>query len=418
MPPTVAATPRSALSTTWTPGSRRELTALTDTVTKGTTSPYAAAAAIQKWLRTDGGFNYSLQLPESVLDENGQQIRDPILRFLKSKTGYCVQFASTMVMMARAKGIPARMALGFLPGTQDEGLFTVRSSDAHAWPELYFPGAGWLRFEPTPAVRTGAAPTYTIPAAAPLPGATTAPSTDPGATGSVTSTDRDPGAPEVDGLATADTTSFTDRVREWLGEPWHLLLVAIILGLLGSLVLPLTAFLVNRRRRSRAASPGELAEAQWDELVSRLGDLGVARPSGGGTLREWRQHYVREAFLDTRADEAIGHVVATLERSRYARPGGAPTELVGDIRTVTRTAATNRPWPQRLRAFLLPAGRRPMVDPHPDPHRRRPGAVDRRGRRPVPPPRLRGSEHVLMTGLVIARTTRQERVAFRAKRRD
>jgi hypothetical protein len=170
----------------------------------------------------------------------------------------------------------------------------------------------------------------------------------------VTSTDRDPGAPEVDGLATAATTSVTDRVREWLGEPWHLLLVAIILGLLGSLVLPLTAFLVNRRRRSRAASPGELAEAQWDELVSRLGDLGVARPSGGGTLREWRQHYVREAFLDTRADEAIGHVVATLERSRYARPGGAPTELVGDIRTVTRTAASNRPWPQRLRAFLFP----------------------------------------------------------------
>ena len=75
-----------------------------------------------------------------MLDENGQQIGDPILRFLKSKTGYCVQFASTMVMMARAKGIPARMALGFLPGTQDEGLFTVRSSDAHAWPELYFAG--------------------------------------------------------------------------------------------------------------------------------------------------------------------------------------------------------------------------------------------------------------------------------------
>ena len=66
------------------------------------------------------------------------------------------------------------------------------------------------------------------------------------------------------------------------------------------------------------------------------------------------QHYVREAFLDPRADEAMGNVVATLERSRYARPGGAPAELAGDIRTVTRTAASNRPWPQRLRAFLFP----------------------------------------------------------------
>ena len=346
--------PEVQLSTNVDAGIAAQLTALTDQVTEGTTSSYAAAAAIQKWLRTDGGFNYSLQLPASVLDDSGRPISDPILKFLQSKTGYCVQFASTMVMMARAKGIPARMAIGFLAGSAEEGLYTVRSSDAHAWPELYFPGAGWLRFEPTPAVRTGSAPTYTIPAAAPVPGATTEPSADPGATGSATSTARDPGAPEVDGLATADTSSVSDRVREWLGEPWHLLLVAIILGLLGSLVLPLTAFLVNRRRRSRAASPGELAEAQWDELVSRLGDLGVAQPSGGGTLREWRQHYVREAFLDGRADEAIGHVVATLERSRYARPGAAPTELAGDIRTVTRTAATNRPWPQRLRAFLFP----------------------------------------------------------------
>jgi type II secretory pathway pseudopilin PulG len=265
-----------------------------------------------------------------------------------------VQFASTMVMMARAKGIPARMALGFLPGAQEEGLYTVRSSDAHAWPELWFPGAGWLRFEPTPAVRTGAAPIYTIPPTAPVPGATTSATTDPGATGSVTSTARDPGAPEVDGTVVTQTGSLGDQVQAWLREPLHLLLVAVILGLLGSLVLPLTAFLVNRRRRSRAASPGELAEAQWDELVSRLGDLGVPQPSDGGTLREWRKHYVREAFLDPQADEAMGTVVATLERSRYARPGSASVVLTEEIRTVTRKAATNRPWPQRVRAFFLP----------------------------------------------------------------
>lgn len=331
-----------------------QLGTITDTVTAGTTSPYAAAAAIQKWLRSDGGFSYSLQLPTSVVDDQGQQIGDPILRFLKSRTGYCVQFASTMVMMARAKGIPARMAIGFLPGTQEDGVFTVRSSDAHAWPELYFPGAGWLRFEPTPAVRTGAAPTYTIPAAAPVPGATSAPTTDAGATGSATSTARDPGAPEVNGSAVADTTTFVDRTEIWLRDPWHVVLLAILLGLLGSLVLPLTAYVVNRRRRARAASPAELAEAHWDELVSRLGDLGIPHPSGGGTLREWRRHYVREAYLDERADAAMGHVVTTLERSRYARPGSSPTELAEDIRTVTRRAATNRPWTQRLRAFLLP----------------------------------------------------------------
>ena len=331
-----------------------QVSAITATVTAGTTSPYAAATAIQKWLRTDGGFNYSLQIPETVLDENGSPITDPTLKFLRSKTGYCVQFASTMVMMARAKGIPARLALGFLPGSQEDGLYTVRSSDAHAWPELYFPGVGWLRFEPTPAVRTGTAPTYTIPATAPVPGATTSATTAPGSTGSATTTDRDPGAPEVDAATAVQTGSFGDRVQAWLREPLHLLLVAVFLGLLGSLVLPFTAYLVNRRRRSRAASPAELAEAQWDELVSRLGYLGVPQPSGGGTLREWRKHYVREAFLDPHADAAMGTVVATLEQSRYARPGSAPVALAEEIRTVTRTAATNRPWPQRVRAFFLP----------------------------------------------------------------
>ncbi|MEP6650601.1 MAG: DUF3488 and transglutaminase-like domain-containing protein, partial [Lapillicoccus sp.] len=150
--------PEVQLATTVDPGIAQQLSEVTDTVTEGTTSPYAAAVAIQKWLRSDGGFTYSLQLPESVLSDNGTQVTEPILRFLKSKSGYCVQFASTMVMMARAKGIPARMAIGFLPGTQQDGVFTVRGSDAHAWPELYFPGAGWLRFEPTPAVRTGNAP--------------------------------------------------------------------------------------------------------------------------------------------------------------------------------------------------------------------------------------------------------------------
>lgn len=346
--------PEVQASTTVDAGIAAQISQVTDTVTEGTTSAYAAATAIQKWLRDDGGFKYSLQLPESVVNDNGQQINEPILRFLRSKTGYCVQFASTMVMMARAKGIPARMAIGFLPGTQDEGLFTVRASDAHAWPELYFPGAGWLRFEPTPAVRTGAAPTYTIPSVAPLPGATTGPSTDSSATGTATSTERDPGAPEVNGPAATTTTSFGEQVQVWLRDPYHLLLLAIILGLLGSLVLPLTAYLVNRRRRSKAASPGELAEAQWDELVSRLGDLGVPQPSGGGTLREWRKHYAREAYLDERADAAMGHVVATLEESRYARPGAPGTPLADEVKTVTRAAATNRPLPQRVRAFFLP----------------------------------------------------------------
>lgn len=337
------------------PGSLAEIDALTRQVTASATTSYDAAVAIQNWLRGGGGFTYSLQLPDSATDANGAQITDPILKFLATKQGYCVQFASAMVMMARAHGIPARMAIGFLPGALDNGLYTVRSSDAHSWPELYFPGAGWLRFEPTPAARTGGAPAYTAPPSNTPVGGTRGENLGTETSGATaTSTARDPGAPELGGPAATTTTSFGQQVGAWFQDGRHLVLLAVILGLLGTLVLPLTARLVGRRRRARAATQAQLAEAQWDELVWRLTDLGVPRPSGGGTLREWRKHYVREAYLDEDADIAMGHVVSTLERSRYARPDAERVELADDIKVVTRCAASSRPVLRRVRAFFLP----------------------------------------------------------------
>ena len=62
-----------------------------------------------------------------------------------------MQFASTMAVMARTLGIPARVAVGFAPGEKlAKGGYLVGAHDAHAWPELYFQGVGWVRFEPTP----------------------------------------------------------------------------------------------------------------------------------------------------------------------------------------------------------------------------------------------------------------------------
>ena len=348
------ADPEVQASTTPEASIAAQMRSVTDSVTQGTTSSYDAAVAIQEWLRANGGFTYSLQLVDTAADAQGRPITDPILKFLATKQGYCVQFASAMVMMARAEGIPARMAIGFLPGTLQNGVYTVRSSDAHAWPELFFPGAGWLRFEPTPAARTGAAPAYTLQNETAPTSTATATETAPGSTASATTAERDPGAPEVDGSAADTSLPLSDRISAWFQEPRNLLLLALVLGALGTLVLPLTAWLVNRRRRGRAASAAELAEAQWDELVSRLGDLGVRPPPGGGTLREWRRHYTREAFLEEDADEALGQVVATLESSRYARPGAPVALLTPEIRAVTRAAAASRPLPRRIRAFFLP----------------------------------------------------------------
>ena len=334
-------------------GSAQVVNDLVAKITAGTKTSYDAAVAIQNWFRTTGDFTYSLTLAAPAVDGAGQPVTNPITNFLLTKQGYCVQFASAMIMMARAKGIPARMAIGFLPGTFAEGGYTVRAADAHAWPELYFPGAGWLRFEPTPAGRTGSAPAYTTPTTL---GNTTGPNKDPSA--SVTAS-----AAPSSGVARklgADTaaggsisTPLSDRVRIWFADPGHLVLLALLLGLLGSLVLPVTARLVHRRRRLRSLDAAELAEAQWDELVSRLTDLGF-RPPDGGTLRDWRAHYTREAYFDDAAKASMGHVVATLERTRYARPGRAQVDVREDLRVITRAAAESRPRGLRLRAFLFP----------------------------------------------------------------
>ncbi|MDQ6715455.1 MAG: DUF3488 and transglutaminase-like domain-containing protein [Actinomycetota bacterium] len=318
-------------------------------------TPYETAVAIQSWLRSEGGFSYSLQLVSPVAGPDGRQVTNPLAAFLVSKQGYCVQFASAMVMMARARGIPARMAIGFLPGTAENGLYTVHAADAHSWPELYFPGAGWLRFEPTPSVRTGLAPAYTTPSTV-AAGSTTAgrdAASDPNATAAPDAGPRDNGGVQDTSTGGADIP-LQDRVAIWLQDGGHLVLLAVVLGLLGTLVLPLTARLVHRRRRARAATSAELAEAQWAELVARLGDLGLSPPNGG-TLRDWRRHYAREAYLDEPAERSMGHVVATLERTRYARPGSEPVRIHDDIRMVTKAAASSRPTTRRVRAFFLPS---------------------------------------------------------------
>jgi len=334
------------------PGSAPEVTALAEKVAGVAATPWDAAVAIQTYLRGPD-FTYSLTLPPPPRNDRGEVVIDPVVSFLTTRQGYCVQFATAMVMMARARGIPARMAIGFLPGTAENGVFTVRSADAHAWPELFFPGAGWLRFEPTPAQRTGTAPAYTRladtpggPTGGPQPSAS-ATSTSQASVGAL----RKPDAPLAEDPVAA--TPIGVRLIGWLTSPAGLVVLAVLLGLLGSLVLPVTARLVHRRRRAHAADAAALAEAEWAELVSRLRDLGL-HPPPGGTLREWRTHYVRHGYLDADADASIGRVVATVERTRYARPGPVTPDGQDDVEKVTHAVSQSRPTPQRLRAFFVP----------------------------------------------------------------
>ena len=117
----------------------------TQSVTARATNPYDKAVAIENYLRTR--FTYTLDL-------TGNVDKDPLATFLfKTRAGHCEYFASAMTIMLRAIGIPSREVNGFLPGEYNDlgGDYIVRASDAHSWVEAYFPGTGWVTFDPTPA---------------------------------------------------------------------------------------------------------------------------------------------------------------------------------------------------------------------------------------------------------------------------
>ncbi|HPT98830.1 MAG TPA: transglutaminase domain-containing protein [Armatimonadota bacterium] len=128
------------------PNSAWRLQAEAERLTAGLKNDYDRAAAIEAWL--SGNYVYNLQV--SPVPEG----QDAVMHFLyTAKEGYCDLFASAMVLLCRAAGIPARLATGFSGGTRDPetGSIVVRERDAHAWPEVYFHGYGWVTFEPTPA---------------------------------------------------------------------------------------------------------------------------------------------------------------------------------------------------------------------------------------------------------------------------
>jgi len=115
-------------------------------ITEDARNPYDRALAIQSYLRHAYPYTLDIDPPPPNVD-----VVDYFLFDLQK--GYCDYYASAMVVMARSLGIPARLAVGYAPGQYDarKNRLIVREEDGHAWPELYFPGYGWIPFEPTPA---------------------------------------------------------------------------------------------------------------------------------------------------------------------------------------------------------------------------------------------------------------------------
>lgn len=320
-------------------------------VTAGMASPYDAAVAIQAYLR-GSEFDYSTEAP--VADGYDGGGFDVIAKFLESKAGYCVHFASTMAVLARQVGIPARISIGYTQGSPTDQridgmqLVEVDSHDLHSWPELYFEGVGWVPFEPTPG--RGSVPDYSRPGAgeeqAPSiasPGAAT-----PGATGRP---DLDPGR----GLAGDAGDPLAVAGQWWLRGGVFALFVAALL------LVPAAVRTGHRRTRLRRIRRGERpADAAWDEFSATARDLGI-----GGDRSETPRVFAervaeRDAFDDARVRNAVVRLRDAVERERYGPVDGPPgpaasvAQLVDDLSVARAALGDDSTTAERTRAFLLP----------------------------------------------------------------
>ncbi|MGA7295439.1 MAG: DUF3488 and transglutaminase-like domain-containing protein [Terriglobales bacterium] len=118
---------------------------LAEQISAGASNNYDKSLALELYLSTH--FGYTLELPKTMA-------QDPIANFLfVRKRGHCEYFASSMAVMLRTLGIPSRIVTGFRGGEFNDltGQYVIRASDAHSWVEAYFPGSGWMSFDPTPA---------------------------------------------------------------------------------------------------------------------------------------------------------------------------------------------------------------------------------------------------------------------------
>ncbi|MBP7174764.1 MAG: transglutaminase domain-containing protein [Thermoclostridium sp.] len=124
---------------------------LAESITSGETSNYGKALALENYFQSSG-FRYDLSPPRLPY---GRDVNDYFL--FESRRGFCVHFASAMVILARASGLPARYTEGYISDewNEQEKLYNVRAKDAHAFPEIYIPGFGWMIFEPTVSAESG-----------------------------------------------------------------------------------------------------------------------------------------------------------------------------------------------------------------------------------------------------------------------
>jgi transglutaminase-like putative cysteine protease len=317
---------------------------LADRIAGGKPTAYEKAQAISDYF-TDGrnGFVYSL-------DTAPADGRDALVSFLDAKKGFCQQFAAAAAALMREERLPTRVVLGYThQAPDDSGKFTVTTSDAHAWVEVYFTGVGWVAFDPTPLAGTDISRTVSLPWA-PHPSA--APSASASSASSAI------GAPSRNAVqsSTAQTSAGRAGTTTAAGIAWGSL--AVVLGVLAILALLITGphLVRSQQRRSRldrGRTTGD-PEPIWHELAATATDSGVLWPETVtvGQVPRW----LAEHGLDERAAMAVSVVATGVERARYSATATATVaaEAVDGVDEGLRRWARRAERRQRVARWLLP----------------------------------------------------------------
>ena len=278
-------------------------------VTAAATNDYDRLVALQRWFR-GGDFQYSLDAPvEAGFDGSGAEA---VAQFLEVREGYCVHFASAFALMARTLHMPSRIVVGYLPGepTTDsvdgQPVYSVSSSQLHAWPEVYFSGIGWISFEPTSGLGV---PTSFSPASTTLgqPGDSdpAAPQSTPTPTAPVGSDALD--RAEERGAGTAESAGGTVDPVPMFG---------VVLLILVVCALPFLGRELRRRQQDAAARRGDAAAA-WQSVQDAAIDVGIPVPAS-----ESPRAFARRLIADHGVPAGdMNTVLIAIERVSYSRAG-------------------------------------------------------------------------------------------------
>jgi transglutaminase-like putative cysteine protease len=285
---------------------------LAQQVTRSAATSFEMASALEEHLHDSLSYNTEIPAPPPAADG--------VDYFLfTAKKGYSDYYASAMVVMSRAVGLPARLVVGFAPGRFDEptGLFVVRDADSHAWAEVYFPGYGWIEFEPTPGKGS-------IPRGLPLPvdaDTATGSTEDPFGEGSELPFD-------------AENQPSPEDAARGAGAPGWLPYVLGVSTLL-AVVLATAAVFWYWYRRTFVHIP---AAALVYDRMARLGSLVGMKPHEQQTPQEYART-IGSQFPAIRDDARL--IASTYSGSRYG----------GQALSTDETARTLAAW-RRIRARL------------------------------------------------------------------